>query len=92
MKEASIFCIFLLSVMFVGCLPDTSGESPPDDQLIYPVGLVTTASDDYLIVANSNFDLKYNAGTLVAISLDKLAKIQQTGGSEEWKSPGGEYY
>ena len=82
MKEASIFSIVVSFMVISGCMPDTSGDPPPSDRLIYPVGLATTASDDYLLVANSNFDLRYNAGTLVAIDLKKLEYIQQGGGKE----------
>ncbi len=70
----------------LGCLPDTSGVDPPHDKLIYPVGMAVVEdpgcpqdgdcglAPPYLLVANSNFDLKYNAGTLVAINLEKLNK------------------
>lgn len=71
MKSSFAF-VFLAAAAAVGCLPDTSGVSPPDDRLIYPVGAAVTPSDDYLLVANSNFDLMYNAGTLVAVDLGKL--------------------
>jgi DNA-binding beta-propeller fold protein YncE len=91
MKVVPALCIFVLSVLCVGCLADTSGESPPSDQLIYPVGLAVTGNDDYLLVVNSNFDLMYNAGTFVAISLNDLDEIRKSGGSSDWKSPGGDF-
>jgi DNA-binding beta-propeller fold protein YncE len=53
-------------------MPDTSGIAPPLDRLIYPVGLAMTPSGRYLVALNSNFDLKYNAGTLVAIDVSDL--------------------
>lgn len=76
-----------------GCFVDISGEDPPSDELVYPVGLTTTENDDFLLVANSNFDLRYNAGTVIAIPLDKLDDIRQTGGQDEdvVLSPDGEY-
>ncbi len=86
MKTKAIIYIFILSALPLSCLPDTSGKSPPSNSLIYPVGLAITASDDYLLVANSNFDLKYNAGTLVAVSLDKLDEIIDAGGNADWIS------
>lgn len=41
--------------------------SPPLDAVIYPVGVALSASGDRLYVANSDFDLRYNGGTVVAI-------------------------
>lgn len=54
------------------CLPDTGGIEPPSDRLIFPVGLATTPSDNFLLAVNSNFNLRYNAGTLVALDLSVL--------------------
>jgi len=54
------------------CLPNTDGIEPPDDRLIFPVGLAITPDDNFLLAVNSNFNLKYNAGTLVAIDLSIL--------------------
>ena len=76
-------------VVLSGCLPDVSGDPPPGDKLIYPVGLSTTKNDEYLLVANSNYDLRYNAGTLVAIDLDKLDSIREAGGKSDWQSKNG---
>jgi DNA-binding beta-propeller fold protein YncE len=74
-----------------GCFIDISGEPPPGDELVFPVGLTTTENDVYLLVANSNFDLRYNAGTVIAISLDKLEDYQKNGGDAEWESPDGKF-
>jgi hypothetical protein len=54
------------------CLPDTGGIAPPDDRLIFPVGLAITPNDNFLLAVNSNFNLRYNAGTLVALDLSVL--------------------
>jgi DNA-binding beta-propeller fold protein YncE len=54
------------------CLPDTGGIEPPSDELIFPVGLATTPNDNFLLAVNSNFNLKYNAGTIVALDLSVL--------------------
>ena len=39
------FCLIMWAISFgvASCLPDTSGESPPDDQFNYPIGLATVA-------------------------------------------------
>ena len=88
--ENRLIILGLLAAL-AGCLPEYSGESPPGDQLIYPVGLSTTKNDDYLLAVNSNFDLQYNAGTVVALSLDRLRTIQESGGSDEWLSNDGTF-
>jgi DNA-binding beta-propeller fold protein YncE len=73
--------LIILSSVFMltlGCMADTSGIVPPDDQLNYPVGLAMAPGDDYLLVANSNFDLYYNTGTLQVIDLTKLDAIEES--------------
>ncbi len=80
-----------LAIGLSGCFVDVAGEPPPGDQLVFPVGLTTTENDDYLLVANSNFNLRYNAGTLLAIKLNDLDDIRENGGSADWLSPDGEY-
>lgn len=74
MKTIMKTILLLVILTFMGCLPDTSGIDPPGDKLIFPVGLEVTKNGNYLIVVNSNFDLEYNAGTLVALDLNKLDK------------------
>ncbi len=78
MKITTITAIFAALVSAVGCLPDTSGVDPPTDQFIFPVGLAVVGDDNnqYLLVANSNFNLNYNAGTVVAVDLNKLKSIE----------------
>ena len=58
-----------------GCLGDTGGIAPPDDELIYPVALSTIRNDSHLLVVNSNSFLDYNAGTLVAYQLSAMDTI-----------------
>ena len=62
-----------------GCADQNLGSPPPDRQLFFPGGLHvdTTASNPgeparYLFVANGNNDLRFNAGTLVAVDLDRF--------------------
>lgn len=68
-----VFVLCLLVSSLGGCLPDTSGQAPPYDKFIYPVGLAMTSGDRYLLVVSSNFDLKYNSGTVVALDTAGLA-------------------
>lgn len=75
MKNTITLVILVLHLCISGCLPDTSGVTPPGDRLIYPTGLAITKDNSHLVVANSNFDLNYNSGTLVAIDLAQLDAI-----------------
>jgi hypothetical protein len=84
MRIARSIALFApLAAAAAACLPDTGGIEPPSDQLIFPVGLATTPNDNFLLVANSNFDMKYNAGTVVAIDLsvldEHLSAVPETG-------------
>lgn len=61
-----------------GCGEENAGFSPPADQMFFPEGLLLdprTPEDEpanYLFVANGNNDLAYNAGTIMAIDLQKF--------------------
>ncbi|MBN2529527.1 MAG: hypothetical protein JXR76_24275 [Deltaproteobacteria bacterium] len=75
-KYVKLISLICAAVFFTnGCLGDTDGIDPPDDQFVFPVALSTVHDDSHLLVVNSNFDLRYNAGTLVAYSLDKLDSV-----------------
>mgnify|MGYP001168315984 CR=1 FL=1 len=72
------FCVSALFLGLSACLGSTEGISPPGDELIFPVAIATVNGDSHLLVVNSNFDLRYNAGTLVAFDLSLLD------GTGEW--------
>lgn len=61
------FAIPVALALLCGCWPDSSGIDPPRDRLFFPTGLALAAGGDRLLVVNSNFDLRYNAGTVAAI-------------------------
>jgi hypothetical protein len=53
----------------LGCFTGGEGLSPPIDRFYYPTGLAISASGKALYVANSDFDLRYDGGTVLAIDL-----------------------
>ena len=55
-----------------GCSFGESGVAPPLDGLFLPTGLAVDPAGGWLYVVNSNSDLRYNAGTVVAIDLDQV--------------------
>ncbi|MDI1475683.1 hypothetical protein [Polyangium sp. y55x31] len=55
-----------------GCFSVADGLPPPIDTFYYPTGLVVSPGRTALYVANSDFDLQYNGGTVLALDLAKL--------------------
>jgi hypothetical protein len=51
-----------------------SGVPPPSDQLFLPTGIAIDPDGQWLYVVNSNFDLRYNAGTVTAVNLRRVAE------------------
>jgi len=65
--------LVLLSISSAGCL-DNPGIDPPAREFNFPVAgrLWPAAAPTQLLVANSNFDLRYNGGSLAMWSLGPL--------------------
>lgn len=79
-----------------GCYSGTTGSAPNDTAFYYPVGLALSGAvshtssvspsdpstrSSYLFIANSDFDLAFNAGTVAAINLDKVETAARAGES-----------
>jgi hypothetical protein len=75
--------VFALASSFVSaaCYSTGEGAPPPGDRIYFPVGLALTGGVDergsledarYLVVANSDFDLAFNAGTLSVFDLERV--------------------
>lgn len=56
----------------VSCAHDLEGQPPPERSFYHPIGLAATSDQATVFVVNSNFDQRYNAGWLTAISIDSL--------------------
>lgn len=79
----------LLGLHFVGaCNLDNVGDPPPDADIYFPTGLFLSGQSEdsaarFLYLLNSNFDLRYNRGSVQAFDLDaldsKLAGCSQPG-------------
>lgn len=69
-----ILPIALAALGVVGCY--STGDGPdPSTALYFPVGMVVSPGGHALYVANSDFDLQFNAGTVDAYRLDDLRKF-----------------
>lgn len=79
-STASAWRVALLATLAVaGCNLDNPGDDPPAGLLYFPNAITLTQHDAdekprYLLIANSNFDLRYKHGTVQAMSLDRVAR------------------
>lgn len=62
-----------------GCGIGESGIAPPANRIFFPTGMLVDPTGNWLYVVNSNADLRYNAGTLVALDLRKAAEDRMQG-------------
>jgi hypothetical protein len=62
-------------LLFVACYSSGEGKSPPLDRIYFPVGLAIDRAKEKLYVANSDFDLQYNAGTIQAFDLERIRSL-----------------
>jgi hypothetical protein len=58
-------------MILVSCSVGESGIAPPDDAIFFPAGLAADPEGDWLYVVNSNSNLRYNTGTVVAVDVAK---------------------
>jgi hypothetical protein len=61
-----------------GCYIGNKGLDPPTNLLYFPTALVMSPGHNTLYVVNSDFDLQYNGGTVLAFDATKL---------RTWKDP-----
>ncbi|MCC6524120.1 MAG: hypothetical protein IT373_15775 [Polyangiaceae bacterium] len=62
----------LLGASASACFTGSSGREPSPDELYFPTGLVTSPGRTTLYVTNSDFDLRYSAGSVQALDLAAL--------------------
>lgn len=65
---AAMVSLFAVS----GCFTDSDGPDPPRDAFYFPTGLATSPGGKVLYAANSDFDLQFNGGTVLALDLESL--------------------
>jgi YVTN family beta-propeller protein len=61
-------------VAMAACYSTGDGTAPPVNGLYYPTGLAVSPGGSVLYVANSDFDLQYNGGTLQSFDLAAIRK------------------
>jgi YVTN family beta-propeller protein len=62
------------SVGVSACYSDSAGIEPPSNALYFPTGLAVSRGGGALYVVNSDFDLRYNGGTLQSYDLTSIRR------------------
>jgi hypothetical protein len=82
-------CSLALVVLSTGCNFDQQGIPPEPATLNFPVSVSLSrpaepgSAPRHLFVVNSNFDLRFNDGTLMAFDLDRIAERLEADGCSE---------
>ena len=69
--------LFLACASAPACGLNQAGVDPLENTIAYPASAVMDKDGDWLFVTNSNADLRYNDGTLIAFNLDRAAKDRE---------------
>jgi len=69
----------LAPLLLTSCFSPGEGIEPPLERLYFPVGLARSPGATRLYVANSDFDLQYNGGSLQAYDLERLRLLVPRG-------------
>lgn len=69
----------LVLPFLAACTPAGEGIEPPPDAIYFPTGLALSRDSRHLYVANSDFDLQYNAGTLLSVDMDHIRRLLPRG-------------
>lgn len=62
----------LAAALLSGCFTDADGRQPDAKKLYYPTGMLVTPSGNTLYVANSDFDLQFSGGSVMAVDAAAL--------------------
>ena len=71
MTRPLALAIAAMGAVMSACGLSQEGVKPPSNTIAFPASAVTDPTGDWLFVANSNADLRYNDGTLMALSLTR---------------------
>lgn len=78
MERTRSICVLAAAALWFGCAQEDLGTAPPKDGFYYPVSVAAverTPGQPILYVVSSNFDLRYNRGSVVAVDTAKLEKL-----------------
>jgi hypothetical protein len=75
LKLRALCCSALLLCSPTGCFDPGEGVEPPLSRIYFPVGMAVSPGQSRLYVANSDFDLQFNGGSLQALDLERLRAL-----------------
>ena len=79
LPAALLFGALLAGALLAGgCAEAEKGIPHPSDRLHYPVTLTADPNGRYLYVVNSNFDVRYRTGSVIAIDLETNRLLPET--------------
>lgn len=64
-----VLLLFTTLNVLLSCTGNSKGIFPTATEISFPIAVVADPRGDYIYVVNSNFDLKRNGGTIVAIDV-----------------------
>ena len=85
--------VALLALLALGCNIEQNGEPPTSGTLNFPIAIAlsnaTPEGPRYLLVANSNFDLRFNSGSVLVLDTQLIRERirQQCPGGEACEIP-----
>ena len=68
------FAALFAAAQAAGCYSSGDGLAPPPERIYFPVGLAVSSGGNALYVANSDFDLQWNGGTLQSFNLFRIKR------------------
>jgi hypothetical protein len=71
-RAAVIATLFAAAPIVASCYSTGDGTLPPPESFYFPVGLAVSNGGNVLYVANSDFDLQYNGGTIQSYDLNQI--------------------
>ncbi|MFP6686437.1 MAG: hypothetical protein VB934_17085 [Polyangiaceae bacterium] len=63
---------FAISLLASGCFTNADGQKPSAEEMFFPTGLAMSFAGRVLYIANSDFDLRYSGGSVLALDLKQL--------------------
>lgn len=72
MNERLKVLLLAAAVATNGCYSEANGSEPPLKRFYYPTGLAVSHDARFLYVVNSDFDLRYNGGSVQSFDLERL--------------------
>ncbi|HXI55615.1 MAG TPA: hypothetical protein VNO55_06125 [Polyangia bacterium] len=72
--------VVLAAAGLSACALNQEGVPPPKNDIFFPGGALVDETGQWLFVTNSNSDLRYNDGTMVAVDLEKVATDRAAAG------------